>query len=60
MGKDAADMEPRFVPPEYLMPRDTSGGIGFDSYNGTFGDGGRVTKPKPYFNVPGGTQPPKD
>lgn len=59
MGKDAADMDPRFVPDDALLPRDNSGGPGFDPYNGTFGDGGRVTGAKSYLSVPGGTKPPK-
>lgn len=42
MGKDAADMEPKFVPDDKLLPRDDSGGPGYDPHTGQFGDGGMV------------------
>ncbi len=54
MSRDAADIEPKFVPLDSLMPRDNSGGEGFDPHNGEFGEGGRVTGPKSHLSVGGG------
>lgn len=42
MGKDAADMEPKFVPDGNLLPRDNSGGPDYEPYTEQFGDGGMV------------------
>lgn len=53
MARDAAEINPKFVPPDELMPRDNSGGLGFKPYNGVFGDGGRVTGPKPALSATG-------
>lgn len=50
-GRTAVDITPRLIPNEKLMPRDNSGGAGFDEYNAEFGDGGRVTKPKSYLSA---------
>jgi hypothetical protein len=54
MSKDAADIKPKFVPMDALMPRDNSGGPNFPSHAGEFGDGGHVTGPKSYLSASGG------
>ena len=54
MARDAAEITPKFVPADELMPRDNSGGPGFTPYSGKFGDGGRVTGPKSSLSATGG------
>lgn len=54
MAKDAAEMKPRLMPDSALLPRDNSGGPGFDPYTAEFDDGGRVTGPKKHLSVGGG------
>jgi hypothetical protein len=54
MAKDAADMKPKFIPNDELLPRDDSGGPGFEAYTAEFGDGGRVTGAKSHLSVTGG------
>jgi len=56
MAKDAADITPKFVPEDELLPRDNSGGLGFKPYNAKFGDGGRVTGPKSALSAGGGSK----
>jgi len=51
---DAATIKPKFVPDDELLPRDNSGGIGFDPYTAEFGDGGKVTGPKGHLSASGG------
>ena len=54
---DAAEMEPKFVPPSALMPRDNSGGLGFKGHKGDFGEGGFVYGgAKPYLSTKGGAK----
>lgn len=59
MASDAADMKPRFVPDDDLQARDNSGGPGFESHTGQFGDGGRVTGAKAHLSVSGGSEDKK-
>lgn len=58
MAKDAAEIAPKFVPADALLPRDDSGGIDFEntSKNRTaeFGDGGKVTGAKSHLSANGG------
>ena len=54
MARDAAEITPKFVPADALLPRDNSGGLNFDPYNATWDDGGRVTGPKSYLSASGG------
>lgn len=53
MARDAAEISPKFVPVDALLPRDNSGGLGFDPYTAEFDDGGRVTGPKAYLSAGG-------
>lgn len=53
---DAAEIKPKFVPVDALMPRDNSGGRGFDPYTAEFDDGGRVTGPKSYLSAGKGSK----
>ena len=53
-GSDAAYIRPKFVPDYELLPRDDSGGPGFESYTAEFGDGGRVTGAKSHLSATGG------
>ena len=39
---DAADMTPKFVPDDKLLPRDNSGGPGYEPRTAQMGDGGFV------------------
>lgn len=59
MARDAADMKPKFIPDYELLPRDDSGGPGFDPYTAEFGDGGRVTGAKAHLSVSGGSDDAK-
>lgn len=54
MGKDAAEISPRFVPDEKLLARDNSGGRGFEPYHAHWDDGGRVTGDKSHLKAGGG------
>lgn len=54
MARDAAEMKPRLIPDDKLLPRDDSGGPGFDPYTAEFDDGGRVTGAKSHLSVGGG------
>jgi hypothetical protein len=58
MAKDAAEMKPRLIPDEELLPRDDSGGPNFQPYTQAFGDGGRVTGAKKHLSVTGGEDDP--
>ena len=42
MARDAAEIEPKFIPDDKLLPRDDSGGLGYEPHTGQFGDGGMV------------------
>jgi hypothetical protein len=53
MARDAAEISPKFVPTEALLPRDNSGGRGFDPYTAEFDDGGRVTGAKAHLSAGG-------
>lgn len=50
----AVDISPKFVPVDDLYPRDNSGGPGFDSHCGMFGDH-RTTGAKDYLSGGKGT-----
>lgn len=39
-GNDAATIRPKLVPDNDLLPRDDSGGLGYNPYTAQFGDGG--------------------
>lgn len=54
MARDAAEIRPKFIPDDELLPRDDSGGLGFDPYTAKFGDGGRVTGAKAHLSASGG------
>lgn len=54
MGRDAAEISPKFVPDDQLLARDNSGGIDFDPYTQKWDDGGRVTGAKSYLSASGG------
>lgn len=51
MARDAAEISPKFIPDDELLPRDDSGGPGFEPYTAKFGDGGRVTGPKAHLSA---------
>ena len=55
MARDAAEMKPRLLPDDVLLPRDNSGGLGFDAYTQMWDDGGRVTGAKAHLSVSGGS-----
>lgn len=52
-GKDAAEIAPKFVPDDQLLPRDNSGGIDYTPSTAKFGGGGDVIGPKPYLSAGG-------
>lgn len=54
MARDAAEIRPKFIPNDELLPRDDSGGPGFEPYTAQFGDGGRVTGAKSHLSASGG------
>lgn len=57
-GKDAAEITPKLVPDDELLPRDNSGGIDFEPHTGQFGDGGYVAGgQKAALSVSGGGLP---
>jgi hypothetical protein len=51
MARDAADIKPKFVPDEALLPRDNSGGIDYTPRHGEWDDGGKPLGPKPYLST---------
>lgn len=53
MAKDAAEIPPKFVPKDALMPRDNSGGPDYKPMSGDFGDGGKVKGPKAHLSASG-------
>lgn len=54
-GRDAAYIEPKFVPNNELLGRDNSGGQDYTPYTAQFGDGGYVTGgAKSYLSASGG------
>lgn len=59
MGKDAAEIKPKFVPDYELLGRDDSGGPEFEPHTAEFGDGGNVTGPKGHLSATGGSEAPK-
>lgn len=55
MAKDAAEIKPKFVPTDHLLPRDNSGGPDYKPHTADFGDGGLVKGgAKPYLSASGG------
>jgi hypothetical protein len=54
-GGDAAYIEPKFVPNEFLLGRDDSGGPDYQPYTAKFGDGGKVTGSKSHLSATGGS-----
>lgn len=54
MARDAAEVSPRLIDDENLLPRDNSGGVGFSPYTAQFGDGGRTTGFKAHLSPGGG------
>lgn len=54
MGRDAADITPKFVPTESLMGRDNSGGIDYTPRTADWDDGGEPVGPKGYLSASGG------
>jgi hypothetical protein len=52
---DAAYMKPRLIDDDDLLPRDDSGGLGFNPYRAQWGDGGRVTGAKAHLSVGDGS-----
>lgn len=55
MAKSAADITPKFIDDDHLRPRDNSGGPSGDGNitqrTAEFGDGGKVTGPKPWLGT---------
>jgi hypothetical protein len=58
-GRDAAEITPKLVPDDELLPRDDSGGPDWEPYNMQFGDGGRVTGAKTHLSASGGGDDPR-
>jgi hypothetical protein len=58
MAKDAAEITPKLIPDEDLLPRDNSGGIDGKEFRYTqeFDDGGRVTGPKDHLSATTGSK----
>lgn len=54
MGRDAADISPKFVPDESLLTRDNSGGIDYTPRTAKWDDGGNIVGPKSYLSAGGG------
>jgi hypothetical protein len=54
MAKDAADIKPKFVPTEALLPRDDSGGWNYQPRTAVWGDGGKPIGAKGYLSASGG------
>lgn len=55
MARDAAEISPKMIPDDELLPRDNSGGIDFENlYTAQWDDGGRVTGPKSHLSAEGG------
>jgi len=49
-GRDAAEISPKLIPDDELLPRDNSGGLDFTPYTQEWGDGGKITGgPKPHL-----------
>jgi hypothetical protein len=56
MARDAAEIRPKFVPDEQLLPRDNSGGIDWTPRTQKWGDGGEVLGAKSYLSASGGSE----
>lgn len=57
MAKDAAEITPKMIPDEALLPRDNSGGIDWDPHTGQWDDGGFVMGgAKSYLSASGGKE----
>lgn len=54
MGRDAAEIKPKFVPTDALLPRDNSGGIDYTPHTAEWDDGGDVKGSKSYLSAGGG------
>jgi hypothetical protein len=54
-GGDASYIEPKFVPNEFLLGRDDSGGPDYQPYTAKFGDGGKTTGAKSHLSASGGS-----
>lgn len=53
---DAVNIKPKFVPDEFLLPRDDSGGPDYEPHTGQFGGGGYVQEgAKAHLSPSGGT-----
>ena len=60
MAKDAAEISPKLVPDEDLLPRDNSGGIDFTPYTQQWDDSGKVTGgDKAHLSATGGSKKSK-
>lgn len=53
MGRDAAEIKPKFVPDESLLARDNSGGIDYTPHTAEWDDGGNVKGAKSYLSAGG-------
>lgn len=54
MARDAAEISPKFVPDESLLPRDNSGGIDYTPRTAKWDDGGEIIGSKAYLSANGG------
>ena len=55
MARDAAEMKPRLIPDAELLPRDDSGGLGYQPRTAVWGDGGKPLGAKAHLSVGGGS-----
>lgn len=54
MARDAAEIEPKFVPDDNLVARDNSGGRDYKPRRGEWDDGGDVVGSKSHLSAGGG------
>lgn len=54
MARDAAEIKPKFVPREALLPRDNSGGLDYTPKTGDWDEGGEIVGSKAYLSAGGG------
>lgn len=54
MGRDAAEITPKFVPDDSLLARDNSGGLDYTPRTAEWDDGGEPVGPKGYLSANGG------
>lgn len=51
MGRDAAEIKPKLIPDDQLLPRDNSGGLDYTPHTAEWDDGGKVIGAKSHLSA---------